>query len=415
MEILTNALFFGIVGLALAIVVGINLSAEIEDTIMYFLFWFMYLITIATFVNIALSAYYYMVMKDKTGPRGPRGERGDKGDSGKVGQCGVSCRNSVCETSLRDHIIGILAAEEKKAGSLQDIGPNDLQNVYLKEKVKSMCQSPEFQQLSAIKGPVNLVNYLKTIWTDIVKRLYQSGGMTYFQTIGAENDWDWLDDNPWNEFKKYDVYYWGMGKDYRPIITDKCDAGAVPKPDNKKYPAVDNAMTTKKAKTGGSESVFRPPSKRDPKYSILSYISVPSGKQEGVAGDGLNPAVFAFNKANNSGVRMYNAFTYKPGKQVLDKYNTGADSKRARVVKPMSYLISSQVNPAACVGMNKAGATFYRTCDPWDKEQIFTMKFTGDKGSKMREFRIQNMATGMEVRNNGNIVRRAQVGDVYRF
>ncbi len=413
MEILTNALFFGTVGFALAVVNGINLSAEIEDTIMYFLFWFMYMITLATFVNIGLSAYYYVVMKDKTGPRGPRGERGDKGEPGKVGQCGVSCRNSVCETSIRDHIISILAAEEKKSGSVKDIGPSDLQNIYIKEKVKSMCQSPEFQQMSAIKGPVNLVNYMKTIWTDIIKRLYQSGGMTYFRTIGAENDWDWLDDNPWNEFKKYDVYYWGMGKDYRPILTENCNSGTEPgKPDNKRYPHVKNPMTSS-AKS--SDKVYRPPSKRDPKYSILSYISIPSGKQEGVAGDGLNPAVFAFNKSNNTGVRMYNAFTYKPTKEVTDKYYTAKDAKRAVAVKPMSYLISSQVNPTACVGMNKAGATFYRTCDPWDPEQIFTMKFTGEKDSKMREFRIKNMATGMEVKNNGNIVRRAQVGDTYKF
>lgn len=411
MEILTNALFFGIVGFVLAVVVGINLSANIEDTIMYFLFWFMYFVTLATFVNIGLSAYYYMVMKDKTGPRGPRGERGDKGDPGNIGQCTASCRNSVCETSLRDHIVSILQAEEKKAGSVKDIGNSDLQNIYIKEKVKSMCQSPEFQQLAAIKGPTNLVNYLKTIWSDIIKRLYSSGGMTYFRTIGAENDWDWMDDNPWNEFKKYDVYYWGMNKSYRPVLTDNCTTKAdINAPDNKKYPFVDNNMTSNKP-----TKPYTPPKKRDPKYSILSYIGIPSGLQDGKSGDGINPPVFAFNKSNNSGIRMYNAFTYKPGKDVTDKYNTGKDSKRARVIKPMSYLISSQANPTACVGMNKAGATFYRTCDPWDKEQIFTMKFTGDKDSKMKEFRIQNMATGMEVKNNGNVVKRSQVGDVYSF
>jgi hypothetical protein len=362
-------------------------------------------------VNIGLSAYYYMIMKDKSGPRGPRGERGDAGDPGKVGQCDVACRNSVCEKTVKEAIVQVLKDGEKRSGSLTDIGMSDLQNVYIKEKVKSMCQSPEFQQLAAYKGPTNLVNYLKNIWTEITKRLYDSGGITYFRTIGAENDWDWLDENPWNEFKKYDVYYWGMGKEYRPILTENCDTSKkMENPDNKKYPQVNNGLTSKQP-----GKIYTNPSKRDPKYSILSYINIPANINTGVSGDGVNSATFAYNKSNNTGVRMYNAFTFNPTKEIHDKYNTGTDNKRAKVVKPMSYMISSPLNPAACVGMNKSGATFYRTCDPWDKDQLFNLQFTGDSKSKMREFRIKHIQSGKEVKNNGGLTRSAVVGDTYRF
>ena len=85
-----------------------------------------------------------------------------------------------------------------------------------------MCQSPQFKQLIPYKGANNLISYLKEIWSVIVESIYDSGGMNYFKTIGAENDWDWVENNPWNEFKKYDVYYWGLDKAYRPKVVEKC-------------------------------------------------------------------------------------------------------------------------------------------------------------------------------------------------
>ena len=52
--------------------------------------------------------------------------------------------------------------------------------------------------------------------------LYEQGGLRYFQTIGAETEFEWLKENPFDEMKKYDVFYWGMGKQYRPQLVDKC-------------------------------------------------------------------------------------------------------------------------------------------------------------------------------------------------
>ena len=85
-----------------------------------------------------------------------------------------------------------------------------------------MCASDEFKQLAPYNGPLNLINYLKSIWEIWFDLLYDAGGIKYFQNIGAESEFDWLKENPFDELKKYDVFYWGMGKQYRPQIIDKC-------------------------------------------------------------------------------------------------------------------------------------------------------------------------------------------------
>ena len=54
-----------------------------------------------------------------------------------------------------------------------------------------MCSSEEFKQLAPYNGPINLINYLKDIWKIWIGLLYDAGGMLYFETIGAEDQFDW--------------------------------------------------------------------------------------------------------------------------------------------------------------------------------------------------------------------------------
>ena len=46
--------------------------------------------------------------------------------------------------------------------------------------------------------------------------------MQYFENVAAETEFEWLKENPFQEIKQYDVFYWGMGKQYRPQIIDRC-------------------------------------------------------------------------------------------------------------------------------------------------------------------------------------------------
>ena len=207
--------FFGIIGVLIAIGLGLQLSHEIDEFIIYFLFWMLYIISIITFINIILVINYYLSMKDKAGPPGKDGAVGDRGDKGDTGLCDPTCRDSICENNINDIINGEL--KNKNNGVSIKIN-----NTYIKNKVAQMCRSPEFMQLAPANGNQNLINYLSEIWKIWIDILYDSGGVTYFENIGAEDDFNWLADNPFNEIKKYDVFYWGMGKQYRPQIIEKC-------------------------------------------------------------------------------------------------------------------------------------------------------------------------------------------------
>jgi len=208
-------LFVAIIGIIVTIGIGLEISKGIDEFIIYVLFWILYIITIITFINIVLVSKYYLNLKDKKGPVGGKGEVGDRGDKGDTGICDPRCRDSICENSLNEMIINKLKDKNKGV----DIKIN---NIYIKSKIRQMCASDEFKQLAPYNGPLNLINYIKSIWELWFDLIYDSGGIKYFQNIGAESEFDWLKENPFDELKKYDVFYWGMGKQYRPQIIDKC-------------------------------------------------------------------------------------------------------------------------------------------------------------------------------------------------
>ena len=212
-------IFFGIIGIILAIGVGLQLSNEIDEFVIYVLFWMLYIITIITFINIILVINYYISMKNKAGPPGKDGLVGDQGDKGPTGLCDPTCRDAICENEINKMIIDELKTK--------NIGVSvRMNNTYIKSKVHQMCKSDEFKQLAPYNGTQNLINYLKTIWKIWVDSMYDAGGSKYFENIGAETDFDWIAENPFNDIKKYDVFYWGMGKQYRPQISNKCQASS---------------------------------------------------------------------------------------------------------------------------------------------------------------------------------------------
>jgi hypothetical protein len=412
---LNAGIFLIAVGVILFILGGISLSADIKETTPYLIFWFMYIISLATLGNIFVSIYYYYIMKDKTGPRGPRGPRGDSGDMGKDGQCSSGCRNQICIKGIQDTMVEILNKLEKESGNPNsDFTTEDIRNVYLKEKMKSMCESTEYQQLIPYKGAKNLIAYMSNIWGEITERIYNAGGIAYFKTIGAENDWDWVDENPWTEFKKYDIYYWGLTKDYRPQIKDKCDNSKLGKAfDGSKYP---DHRHLSKIDTPGPNGNYKPPSKKDSKYSVMSYINTPTTISSKKSSDGANNYTSAYNKSNKSPIKIYNAFTYKPTPEVQQKYEAGENANKPKQLKPMSYLIAHNENDTACATMNKYGSISYKTCDPYDASQIFTLKYDAGTGGKMQDFKIEHISTNKRIGNNrrGRITTSTS-GDTYKM
>ena len=207
------------IGIVLAIGIGLEISKGIEEFVIQVLFWLLYIVTIITFVNIFLVGNYYLSVRNKTGPPGQFGVQGERGDKGEPGKCDSDCRDQYCYNILLDPQSGVITQK------LRDLNNGDtvpLNNVYIKSKVKQMCSSDEFKQLAPYNGPANLVSYLGEIWKIWIDQIYKSGGALFFRTIGAEEQFEWLNENPFEEIKKYDIFYWGMGRQYRPKIVDKC-------------------------------------------------------------------------------------------------------------------------------------------------------------------------------------------------
>lgn len=407
---LTTIIFFATVSIIFLIIIGVNISSTIERPIMYLLFWLMYFITIGTIINIIMSVYYYMIMKNKKGPRGPPGERGDKGDPGPIGKCSADCKNNACYTMIIQHIVDTINTEEKRNGNPPIFTINDLKNVYVKSKIKSICGSIEFQQMAPYKGSQSLVNYIKTIWAEIIKQIYNSGGLNYLKTIGAEHDWDWTNNNPWDEFKKYDIYYWGLGKEYRPQLIDKCIA----QPGNKQSQDQETYPPETYFSGGGTSNYIKDKSGPiDSKYSILSYVNVPGGTIDKSTN---MDTILATNNRTKQKINLYNAYTFIPGSDIDAKYKAGKMSKTTNPIKPLSFMIGLDKQPNTCYSMTGSENNIVtpKPCDPYDSKQIFQLDFQKDKTNT---FKIKHPTTNKYLVNNpgSKYVKVDNKGDIYRF
>jgi hypothetical protein len=231
------------IGVIIAIGIGLEISKGIDETVISLLFWFLYIITFITLINIVLVINYYLTMRNKTGPHGSQGNQGEQGDKGEAGKCDADCRDKYCSTRLLNPKNGIIPTKLRELNQGVSV---DVNNIYIKSKVNQMCSSDEFKQLAPYNGPNNLVSYLESIWKIWIEDIYKSGGALFFQTIGAEEQFKWQAENPFDEIKKYDVFYWGMGRQYRPKIVEKCYAsrnGETPDPNFK------DSITFKVSKT----------------------------------------------------------------------------------------------------------------------------------------------------------------------
>ena len=171
-----------------------------------------------TIGNIMMTLSFYGNLRNKMGPPGTRGYVGSKGETGNPGLCDSSCRNKICYQKILDHV-------EQKVNELAG-NPSSaikIKNVFLIEKMKQMCHSRDYQRVEPLRGgAINLINYMKKIWSEWTTLLYDEGGRRYFETVGAENDWEWKNNNPFDELKKYDLYYWGLPKEFKQRQVEIC-------------------------------------------------------------------------------------------------------------------------------------------------------------------------------------------------
>lgn len=199
------------------VLLGFKLAVNIHNSTLYILFWIMYFASFLSMLSILFSFYSYDNLKTKEGIKGLTGEKGPQGDIGDTGTCKSNCRDAIFYYELLEHCNKYLNKLEKPNGK-----PIEISNKYWKDRLTMIVSSKEYTNLTTAQGRDNTLNYIKQVLEEWIDVLYKAGGRLYFESIGAENEFEWRTENPWYEIKKYDMYYWGMNKMFKIQQFDKC-------------------------------------------------------------------------------------------------------------------------------------------------------------------------------------------------
>ena len=232
-------LFISIIAFCIYILFGLHISEGLESSSQIILSWVIYTILWITFLNIFSIGYFWSVVRSKTGPGGLRGPGGETGEDGIKGECGITASQAYCMSSLNDYINNLYKAET--AIDILDQETQTFPCVYLNKKIQKLAGSRQYQVIVANlsnenKSIDNIINYLKSIWKQWFDLIYNGTtqpGVWFTDEFGDEN-YEWSGNNPFDEIKKYDIYYWGITRDFRPLKAEICRADGLHS--NSKFP-----------------------------------------------------------------------------------------------------------------------------------------------------------------------------------
>ena len=220
-------IFLAIIGFCIYILFGLHMIEGMESTTQIIMTWVIYTILWTTFITVFSLGYFWSVIRNKTGPYGLKGPQGETGSEGSEGECGITASQAYCMKSINDYINNLY-----KSNTNKDILNEDTQKfpcVYLNEKIQKMANSRQYQVIVANlsnenKGIESAVNYLKSIWKewfDLIYNATSEPGVWFIDEFGDEN-YEWSGNNPFDEIKKYDIFYWGITRDFRPLKAELC-------------------------------------------------------------------------------------------------------------------------------------------------------------------------------------------------
>ena len=236
----------------ITIFIGLHLSKGINNSTLMVLFWIIYSLVSATFFNVFLLGYFWSIVRKKTGPTGIRGIKGDIGEMGIIGKCVGNSNQNIAVFQIIEHLDKVHKLNLNKLG-LDSKNPkysilkkdNNLQliNNYMNKKIRTMVFSNQFESLLEVL-PLDLMhkhNNESESNTNSKKQLSLNYLISYLQQIVGEwyhiiykskSDWfynkyddmkaDWNNDDPFIEIRKYDVFYWGGQRTFKPLKLESC-------------------------------------------------------------------------------------------------------------------------------------------------------------------------------------------------
>jgi hypothetical protein len=186
----------------------------------------MYLITILVIINLIINFQATYIIEHKEGKPGPTGPIGSEGDAGPDGKCEVGCKNNVCHITIMRKLEKIYNNILGKSTGKESENPKHINNRYVRETVKRICHSNQFKEVSQLQHGQKLLEYISETFGSWIEQLAKSDQsedkqhlQNYLDTYGEEIEWETLitpNKNPYKEIQKYDIYYWGLRKEFHP-------------------------------------------------------------------------------------------------------------------------------------------------------------------------------------------------------
>jgi len=211
------------------------------------------LLFIGTFVSLLvffITKYIRQLSDEGIPHRGPKGVRGKRGDEGNLADdCDpIKCKSQICNKKILNHISEVYSKLLKMKGD-NSITPNrEITNNYLKNKIKLLCRSSQMTKYLAKKGNNKTYDYITKIWGEWIHIImkYEKGKHFIETDYLTDNDFDNLItkndkklatfkqqdikgtpskglESPFDEIKKYDMWYWGEPVSTKIKLKYKCD------------------------------------------------------------------------------------------------------------------------------------------------------------------------------------------------
>ncbi len=228
----------------------------------------LFMVMIATFINVIIAVHSYRSTVNMAGQIGDRGIRGKRGKKGNKGECKETCGQQVCYIDILDHANEVFKEEVTKILRNDQIStkkkPDEIKinNGFFLDKINSICKSEQYQSIMLGKHPnkpteKRLIEYLKEIIGEWVKFLvdpintgctlgtnpisngsdgtFRCPHLTENVILEESNkgvrfllETQYTTDilnytvsdntyNPFEEFKKYDIWNWGNGLKINPL------------------------------------------------------------------------------------------------------------------------------------------------------------------------------------------------------
>ena len=221
-------IFLILIVFCIYVLIGLHITDGLESSVQVVLSWVIYTLMCTTFLNVFILGYFWSVIREKKGPTGLRGPSGENGKIGLKGTCSIDATEAFLIKTLNEYIDGLYFSKTNK-----HIVNDDTQKFpckYLNNKIQSMAGSKQYKvviaNLAKDNKPVNnIVNYIKNIWSKWFELIYNSTNTlgAWFEDEYADEEYEWSQNkNPFDEIKKYDIYYWGITRDFRPLKAEIC-------------------------------------------------------------------------------------------------------------------------------------------------------------------------------------------------